>query len=376
MINLNQVESVRQFNGDPNYVSSLYLRFDSQRPKAGADALAVKSIIQTKKRKLARWGLTTHQQQEVSRDLGRIQDFVNEGLDRRSSNGLALFACGPRKLWEVIYLPQGFPSDLFINPKPHITPLLSLIQQYHRWGVLLVDRGRARFVEVYLGAVGERITINSDVPPKVKAGGFAGYSAKRIARHIEDRVHQHWKEVADQVFRYFKQNRFDFLILGGNLATLKEFWGSLHPYLEERIVDQWAVPIQISLSEVLQRTSEVEMKLRRQWGDEKVGELQEKQKLGKAVLGVRETLKALQLGRLASLYLVEPFKVSGTHCSSCDYLGERGERRCPHCAQPLEKIPDLGEEVARQVLGKNRPVEYVPAGGRLERFGKMGGLLI
>ncbi len=375
MINLNQVEAVRQFKGDPNYVSSLYLRFNLHRPKANADVLAVKSIIQTKKKKLARWGLTPRHQKEVSEDLNRIQDFLGEGLDRRFGNGLALFACGPRDLWEVIYLPQGFPSDLFIDPKPHMTPLLSLIQQYHRWGVLLVDRSQARLVEIYLGVAQERIAISSDVPQKVKAGGFAGYASKRIARHIEDKVHHHWKDVADQVFRYFKRNRFGFLILGGSLPTLKEFEKFLHPYLRERVADRWGVPFHASLSDLLQKTSELEKRFRRQWGDEKVEELQQKEKQRKAVLGVRETLKALQSGRLASLYLVEPFQVSGTRCSSCDYLGQRGERRCPHCAHPLEKIPDLGEAVARKVLGSGQAVEYVPVGGKLERFGKMGGFL-
>ena len=56
--------------------------------------------------------------------------------------------------------------------------------------------------------------IQSDVPGRVRDGGFEGTAAKRIERHIDAHLQEHYKKTAQRTFEISKKHPFDWLFIG------------------------------------------------------------------------------------------------------------------------------------------------------------------
>ena len=64
---------------------------------------------------------------------------------RRSANGVAIFACSARGLFETLQLDVPFEDHwLFVGSVPHLYPLARVNDQYPRYAALVVDTNSAR----------------------------------------------------------------------------------------------------------------------------------------------------------------------------------------------------------------------------------------
>ena len=80
----------------------------------------------------------------VNRDLKRIEEYVKGGFDRSRTRGLAIFSCSAHDLWQVVALPKPVRNQLVINEVPAVGQLEAAVEESVRFGVLLVDKQRAR----------------------------------------------------------------------------------------------------------------------------------------------------------------------------------------------------------------------------------------
>jgi hypothetical protein len=72
-------------------------------------------------------------------DAARIREYLEQQL-RKSANGLAIFACAARGLFEAVQLDAPLDDHwLFIGPVPHLYPLARLVDQYPKYAALLVN---------------------------------------------------------------------------------------------------------------------------------------------------------------------------------------------------------------------------------------------
>src|SRR3954471_20557427 len=87
-----------------------------------------------------------------NQDAERIRAFLAEDA-RRSANGLVVFACAQRGLFDTLQLDVPFDDHwLFVGSVPHLYPLARLNDQFPRYAALLVDTNSARLFVFGLGA--------------------------------------------------------------------------------------------------------------------------------------------------------------------------------------------------------------------------------
>ena len=217
--------------------------------------------------------------------------------------------------------------------------------------------------------------MTSDVPSKVKEGGFEGTSEKRIGRHVEAHLHDHFKKAAQKTFELFKKDQFDWLFLGceeGFTSDLEQF---LHRYLLDRLKGRLKARPSDPVDRVLKEALELEHTLNKAAEEEAIkGFVAEIEKGGLAVSGIRDSLRALNDREVQTLLVTHNFAAPGKSCPKCKFLYV-DESVCPVCQKPTESMADIVDEGIEAAFRENAAVRHVHPPSRLDHYGKIGALL-
>jgi peptide chain release factor subunit 1 len=378
LIRAEQVEELVAFEGEGYLTTSCYLNTDGSRFSAKDVDRALRELIREARENLAaREGVPREVVGSVEADLEKVREHVELHFERKGHKGLALFSCSSRGLWRAFPLPSPVPNEVVLDETPYIRPLSSLLDEYSRFCVVIVDREKARLFEVYLGEIEETSGVLSDTPKRVRAGGWYGLEEKRIHRHVEGQVNRHYKEVAEHTFHHFRLHRFDLLALGGQRDALREFEGFLHAYMQGRIAGRFEAHIQTPPQEVLRLVREIEERVERE-GEQALMErvVTDYRKGGLAVLGLEPTLDALHRGAVHTLLVDSEWRSTGSRCGDCARLTAQ-ESSCPSCGgSTLHPLSRLGEEAIELAVHQGSRVEHVYSlGDELRKHGGLAAVL-
>ncbi|KPJ60699.1 MAG: hypothetical protein AMJ46_05445 [Latescibacteria bacterium DG_63] len=355
--------------------TSLYLDLSSSKFTTRDAEILLKGMIKEKKQVIEERSLSREQRQSVVQDFEKLSTYSTTELDRKGSKGIAIFSASSSGVWEAFPLPGPVRNVLIVDWDPYIRPLTMLLDQYKRYCTVLVDRERARVFAVSLGEIEDHSQILGEVPGQVKASGWGGYEERRIERHIEDHVRRHLRNVAEITYDFFRQKKFDRLIIGGHGDIVSEYEGQLHSYLKERIVARINVESSISLDEALKKTMEVDRETEERSDKELVQQLLENARSrGLGVLGLRAVLGALRRSQVHTLLIEMGYVEKGVVCDECGFIGTE-EQKCPLCGGKMRKVLDVVEEAIRETLRQNGRVVHVSAESGLAGEGRIGATL-
>ena len=99
-----------------------------------------------------------------------------------------------------------------IADRPYLRPLLTLIDEFERYMILLVDKQTARLFVVYLGEIEEYTELMDELVPHSRAGGL---SAEKNQRHHEMHVLWHVKHAVEATEQLWMRERCQWLLVGG-----------------------------------------------------------------------------------------------------------------------------------------------------------------
>ena len=324
-----------------------------------------------------RWeDYSREQRRSAEADQARILDFLRNAPEG-TWGSLALFACSGESFWQAIRLPRGVRSGLFMGSHFYVQPLSVLLDQYHRYCTVLVDRHQARLFEVYMEEIEEHAAFLDDVPGRIKAATWTGGNERQIERRGENKAQQHYKRTAAMVLRLFKKYSFDWLILGGHREGLAAFENHLHSYLRPRLIGAFSADVNTAaLPEILAKSMRVAEARDRQEKGSLVEEVVNKAHHGGlGVLGLADTLRALQWGGVHTLVVDNGLDVSAGFCRQCGSVPSAEARLCPHCQAPVERLQDAVEEAVERAIQDNSQICFVNGNHPLREAGSIGALL-
>jgi peptide subunit release factor 1 (eRF1) len=91
----------------------------------------------------------------------------------------------------------------------------------------------------------------------------------------------------------------------------------------------------------------------------------------RAVLGIDETLAAIQQGRVHRMVVGRDYHVAGRECGSCSVLIASEVSVCPFCGGNTDLAPDLINRASHRVLEQGGKVQPV-SGAAAEKLGSTG----
>ncbi|MBP1766204.1 MAG: Peptide chain release factor 1 (eRF1)-like protein, partial [Candidatus Aminicenantes bacterium] len=230
-----QIRLLADFKGENLLTTSFYLDTDKSRQTKKEIAVSFKNLLSEGRTRLAALDVSKAKKDSLVQDLDRIARFGAPGLSAWTAAGLALYACSGAKFWEEMSLPRAPRNHIIFDRSLYVRPLSSMLDEYRRICALLLDRQEARWHEIFMGEISLLDTLKSEVPSRVREGGWQGYESKRIERHIDAHLHDHFKKAALKTFDLFKKNTFDWLFLSCKEEYRSNFEPLLHPYLKERL---------------------------------------------------------------------------------------------------------------------------------------------
>jgi peptide chain release factor subunit 1 len=262
---------------------------------------------------------------------------------------------------------------------PYLVPLLEILDEHERYGVVLLDKESARLFTVYLGEIEEHSDAMAPAPVRrYKASGTDHLlSESRFQHKAATHVHWHAKNVAQMLDKLVDQYALDRLLLGGAVEATSELQHLLSKRVRNRVVERLSLPVKANPQQVLQAALAVEERVEREMERRAVDELIAGDPHHPSALGVDPTVRALCEERVWRLIYEQDFSARGGRCTNCGMLFARAEGSCDYCGAAIKPIDDLLEQMVERVLEQDGQVEKISgdAALRLQKAGGVGAVL-
>ncbi len=370
-----QIEVLTKFDGQGDLVTSFFLDTDKGRLNRKEIQLALKNLLNGARAQVDALDASRERIQSLECDLALIGDHGAKMLAAGSGDGLAVFSCSRRSFWHALELPHGPRNRVMIDTNFYVRPLAAILDKYSSICALLLSRREARWYAISMGEIKALDEIKSDVPGRVREGGFEGTEGKKIERHLDAKLQDHFKKTAQRTFELSKKHPFDWLFISCEDNHGADFEAHLHSYLCDKIKARLHSRVSDSPAKVLQEVLEVEARLKKTEEEETVQRLvAEIERGGLAASGLRDTIHRLNQFEVQSLVVTHNFSKPGRVCPTHKifYLDEL---QCPICDKKTDIVQDIIDEAIETVLKRNGTVKQVTPPSKLDRYGHIGAFL-
>jgi hypothetical protein len=292
-------------------------------------------------------------------DRDRVESYLTGELDAEGVQGVAIFACGPAGLWEVIGLPHPVEMQVTIDRAPRLEQLLRDAQA-DRWAVVAVSRAHARLLRGSEHGLTETLQRDDDVHGRHQQGGW---SQARYQRSVDREADSHVDATMETLYRAYRRRPFDHLLF----VTADELWPtierSLHADLTRLVAGHVEGEVEHSRPEELLEVARPVM--------ERV-EIERERELmarlaqglgtgGRGAAGLQPTLDMLVQARVEALLLVEGFSAPGAVCPSCGWMGADPDvATCPVDGTGVQRREDVVDAAVASALQQDAAVVVVP----------------
>ena len=372
MIRHRDIEQLQLLSQAPGMTLTVYLEVDQTNPANR------KRQFETRLRDLLRQLRSANPDDD---ELPGACSEVEEIVKRIEPGGKTLVLARHRSLGvtfrKLLHLP--LPSGAYWRAGAFLRPLLEVLDEHERFGVVLVDQKRARLLTVFLGEIEEHKGLISEVPPRPDSPSSDRLrSQPRMERRHDESVSTHLRMVASELARLLDHLEVDRLIVGGAVEVGSELVRLLPKRLRGRLVEVLPIPVAASTEEILAGTSDVQLRIERANELETVRDLlKEVRKGGRAVAGLSATLDAINQGRVWKLVYSQGLHLEGGFCTACSVMVDPSNERCPLCGNPVEREVRMVDRMARTVLERGGHVEMVdgPAAEALRQVAEVAAIM-
>src|SRR5215212_4444886 len=289
-------------------VLSVFFNLDpSEFATPAARATELNSVITEAARRIDEAEDVDHAaRQALKADVERVRDVLRgSDVAAEGTHGLAVFACGPEDVLEVVRLPHPIESRAIVDDHACVEPLVRN-DSSDRWCVLLVNRKTARIFLGPAAGLEEADHITGDTHRQHDQGGW---SQSRFQRSVEQEKLNHLGHSLDTLFARFKRRPFDHLVVGAPDELVAEVESRLHPYLQRRLAGRLGIDVENSTpADVQAAAGQVVERHVAQVEREALDRMQ--QGIGRGDRGVSRpdaVMKALEEARVEILLLAEDF---------------------------------------------------------------------
>jgi len=346
-------------------VLSLYLNLEPSEGSADTLRLKLRSLLK---------------EADMPEDAFVIERYFDHHFDW-SGRSVAVFSCVKEDFFKAYSLAVPLRSRVRVSDRPHVKPLVNLLDSYGGYGVALVDKQGARLFYFHLGELREQEGIMGEAVRHTKRGGGSQTPGRRggfsgMTDHADEMAERNIKEAAEFAARFFSENNVRRILIGGTEDNIALFRSQLPKAWQSLVVGSFPISMTATHAEVLERAMQVgrEADLRR---DKKlVQAVTTGAAKGKGgVVRLDDTLGAIREGRVQTLVVRDGFRAPGFRCTSCGFLTSSSDGACPYCSGEFEEIPDAVELAVRQVMRSGGEVEVLNNAQELELQGDIGALL-
>ncbi|MBI4213392.1 MAG: hypothetical protein HY534_03715 [Chloroflexi bacterium] len=284
--------------------------------------------------------------------------------------GRALFLSEEPEFFYSVSLPSPPKEVVAWGTAPRLEALQRAADDFERFGVVLLDKERARLFTVVGAKIEVSHSFEDDVPGKQATGGWAALAQSRYARHREERVRRHVARAIAALETLNASRPFRRWFLGGSPEAVARFQNDLPPDLRETVRGELHLELFASDADVLGAALAASETAEREFEHTKVDNLLES--TSRSTLGVDLTVEATEDRRVGELVVADSFDSPGGVCRTCDRLVP-ARRQCPLCGGEPDLVPDFRQRLLDRALRLGAAVEIV-SGAAADKLMEHGGV--
>jgi peptide subunit release factor 1 (eRF1) len=275
----------------------------------------------------------------------------------------AMFFSGPGGLCTVLPLQFPIRPTARFEPRPVLSPLISVFDDHRRYCAVVFDKEQARIITVFLGGVEEEVVLHGEVLGRTAAGGWG---QANYARHREYHLHEHARRTVEQLWAMDRARPIHSLILGGPDEAVEVLRRVMPAALARLVVARVHIEMFASTSDVVTLVSTIDAAAREREDAALVAKLTtEAEKGGRASIGWHDTLQAVGEARVHELVLPEGVTRPGVQCPEGHFLATCSLKFCPLCDEPLWETDDIVENAVRVALHTDARIHFLaPEAGK------------
>ena len=245
---------------------------------------------------------TSDEKQHFDAAAERINDFIG-GMDP-STRGVAIFAsAGPNEFFQTFQFQVPVEENEFFSfDRPHIYPLVRLMEQHPTFAVAAADTNSAFIYTYRRGRILGKDAIQNIKTNRSEVGGW---SQMRFQRHIDNFHQQHAKEVVGELEKLVRDDRINAVVLvGDSTVIVPMLLDEMSKELKEKIAATLSMNVNTPEHELLEAADQAVREHDAKADKEKIDYLLEHNyEDGVGVVGVDKTLAALLNGQVQELYV-------------------------------------------------------------------------
>jgi len=352
------IQQAVEYENHEHSVLSIYLNVDPRQRTIEEYRLALRNML-------------SGAAEASAGDIRKVQNFVDMGYSRQG-RGLILFSSAADDFWWAQSVQTPLVDTCFVSFRPYIRPLAMLLDTYERYGVMHVDQSGAR---LYLFHMGVLEAAEGVLGEDVKLHRSGGWSAPRLQRRELEHARQNLQDAAELAETFYRQAGARRLILCGtdkNVARMKEL---LSHRLRSMVVghvnaDMNATALEIS-NKALILAQEAEVAAATAVAD---GVITTAHKGGNAVLGLAETLTAVQSGRAQHVVVLSNFSEPAYRFVDSGYILLELTEESELASGRVQSLPDAVDSVIRRAMAQDIGVSILNEHSALADAGKIGAM--
>ena len=316
---------------------------------------------------------------DLDEDVKRVEQYFNTEYDWLGKS-VAIFSNSVDEFFRVYSLAVPVADLINVGVKPNLRPLVSLLDNYGGYGVVLVDKQGARLFHFHLGELKEQDGILGDNVRQSKAGGSA-MTGMRGGKSTQDRtmdetVERNMRELVEFATHFFQEKHIRRILLSGTEDNIALFRSYLPKSWQSLIVGTFSVGMTAPHLEVLEKAMEIGHQAEIAREKDLVERLITTfAKHGPAEVGLEPTLKMVSEGRVQMLVVHRGFKKEGFRCPDCGIITTMPDEACAACAEPKQPVEDIVALSVSVVLENNGEIEFVQNNSDLQSVGSIGAFL-
>ncbi len=375
MITREEIRQLAQFESPAGCAISFYFQPQTPQNKSHREeAIMVKDLVRDALRKAERNGNHTVLREDLERVLS-----IAEGLHGNHSRGKAIFACREQGIWRELDIPpRPEQSQITVNSRFHLRPLVDAKSGLPRTCIALVNRKKARIFELQDTEITQKPDLEFGPSPGVpRSDGFQGYEAGHRERHVENMVMQHFKMFAESLLMLAHRDKFDALLIGCQDDSWPEIESQLHSDLRQKLRGRFAVDVlSATPEEVRQHANRILTESMLTGQRELISEVMgEAQRNARGALGLKHVLNALERQEVQTLLMLRSFKAEAVECPNCRHLDTRMVKTCAVCAHETRELSEVSDALVDLALRNGADIRFIDGDPDMEKAGNVAALL-
>ncbi|MBX2999322.1 MAG: hypothetical protein KF893_12480 [Caldilineaceae bacterium] len=289
------------------------------------------------------------------------------------SEGLCVFACWALDYVQGIPLSVSVPDLLRVGPALYLRPLAELQDEYENFVIVVADNRATRILEVTSAMAETAKKVRGDVTNAVRKGGW---SQKRYARRRQKELLHYAKEINEVLSELIRKKKYNRIVLMGSMETLAELESVLDQPVAEKVIGKRTTDTAQGEADLIDEAYELffaeerdeEIRLWDRIKDEYLSD-------GLAVVGAKDVLDALHLGRIEEIIVTRDAEIRGTRCRDCENIVHGTPEICVVCKSDSVFTVDLVDELVRRAELTSAAVEFTDPIEGLSKQGDVAALL-